>query len=258
MVFLEATTVVVWLFGIVLVAWQKPAIHTLSASSPHVIADPYSWIFAFATALTVIIICYQRKWFGNLIAITLGALLISGLLLFVGNLFALIIAIGFVWFERTHRTYLSNNALLLTAILFGTLPIVARLDINTVILALAALSLYDVLGVFASRLIPTLALGAVTSYIPLLLLEPKPNVSWKSAPTLTNTSAIIGSGDIFLPAIMIGVVTFTSGIPSGLITLFGATIGWVLNTLLATIIKTGIPALPLLSAGMIIAYQLFS
>lgn len=256
---LMAGSVLVWLATILLSSIQMPvlnALHVISAENGQTPTTP-DLIFSLAIALIILAVVRRQKIFGIIIAIILAFLTFSGLTLYIGIGLAFSIAIALLLYERLNCSFLSNDLFVFVSVLFGSLPIGISYPIEFVILILITVSVYDVIGVFLTRFIPTLARGAVEGDVPLLLFAPRNSTLWQERPTMKNTAAILGAGDVFLPAIFLSAVTFTYGIPLGVATLAGAVIGSILNLALAAAIRTGIPAIPMLAAGMLAAYFLF-
>jgi len=214
------------------------------------------FLLGLALALILVVLWRRRRSFGTMVAMFLAFLLFSGLTLFVGASAGFFLATGLVLWERRHRSFMSNNLLLLAAVTLGAIPIGLTYPIAMLMFILVFLSLYDLLGVFATHFIPRLAGAAVRAEVPLGLLAPRASVSWWQAPKLENSSALLGSGDLFLPAIFLAAVTANHDIPLALLVFGGALLGGVVNFLLALIIRSGIPAMPLLTVGMIVAYYL--
>jgi presenilin-like A22 family membrane protease len=256
---LQSLCALLWLVGLFLIAGQAPALRLLVArtQAETIELSLAQWLLAFAVAFAALYFLYTSRLFGHLIAASLGFIMLPMLSLLVGDLIALLGAFALILFERTRRSYLSNNLLLSLAVIFGAIPIAASYSLELILLLLFVFSIYDVLGVFATRVIPALARGAIAFNLPLLLLVPRATVPWQAKPTSENAAAVIGGGDLFLPMLMIGAVTFGSGIPLGLATLAGAMFGWVMNLGLAAVVRTGIPALPMLTVGMMVAYFSF-
>jgi hypothetical protein len=65
---------------------------------------------------------------------------------------------------------------------------------------------------------------------------------------------MLGAGDLFLPGIFMAAVSFQASPVAALAVFSGAVVGGLMNTFLAVLIRTGIPAMPLLTVGMLWAY----
>ncbi len=256
---LEAGSVLVWLMAIFLSAVRSPVFGALRVLSQEAARELTSLDLAIGLGIAIVVLALIRRTriFGIVVAIVLSFLTFSGLSLYVSVGLAFSVAVALLLYERLNCSFLSNNLFVFVSVLFGALPIGIAYPIEFLVVVLIVVSAYDVIGVFLTRFIPTLALGAIVTDVPLLVLAPRTDVSWKERPTIRKASAVLGVGDVFLPALFLSAVTFAHGIPLGLITLAGAIIGGLLNTALAVTIRTGIPAVPLLAAGMTAAYFLF-
>ena len=214
--------------------------------------------FVISLAITLLLLFFliRKRLFAPFVSILLGFLIFSGSVFFFGVELAFFLSAALILYERMSRSFLSNNVLIFAAASFGAIPFAITYGPNTFFLLLIFFSIYDVLGVFFTKLIPRLAKAAVEFNIPLLLLAPRENISWRDKTSLANSAAILGAGDLLIPAVTLGSITFFAGIPVALASLLGAIIGAVLNTILAMFIRTGIPAIPLMSAGLILAFFL--
>lgn len=255
---LMASGMLVWLLIIFLAGMTAPQISEAmrQASGQAAQVGPWDFLFALAIAFSILYLIRRKHFFGTFVAMILAFLIFGGSAIFLGVEPAFFLAVGLLLYERGHRSFLANNLFILTAVLFGSLPIGLGYSIELIILVLIIISIYDVLGVFATRFIPRLAVSAVERDVPLLLLAPRANIAWKALPRLKDSSAMLGAGDLFLPGIFIAAVAFNQSIPVALAVLAGAVIGGLVNTVLATLIRTGIPAMPMLAVGMIIGYYL--
>lgn len=252
------SAVLVWLFAILLAGITTQS--TLNAqayiATQSATVGLGDFFLALGMAFVLIYLLHHRSYFGSVVSVILAFLIFSGSAIYFGLELAFFLAAGLMLFERRQRSFISNNLYVLVATLFGAIPLGLAYANELIILILIAVSIYDIGGVFFTRFIPRMATKAVELDVPLLLLAPKATVSWKARPKLKDAVAMLGAGDIFLPAIFLTSVAFFQSIPIALSVLLGAVLGGVANTILASIIKTGIPAMPLLSVGMIIAYYL--
>ncbi|MBU1032481.1 MAG: presenilin family intramembrane aspartyl protease [Patescibacteria group bacterium] len=250
---LAVSGVAVWILTIVLSDKARPLFNYFR-DQPAQEAEPLNLLIAFAVALIILFILRKRFFLGWLISISMALIIFSGASLFVRPEISLLLAVALFLFERFKHSFLSNNLLILVALLAGSITIGLSFPINFLIIVLIFLSVYDIFGVFITRFIPHLAQKAVETNVPLLLLAPDKNVSWLQKPALKNSAALLGAGDIFLPAIFLSAVTFEHSVTISFITFAGALVGVALNSALAVKIKTGIPAMPMLALGLIIAY----
>ncbi|MBU0646493.1 hypothetical protein KJ611_03400 [Patescibacteria group bacterium] len=255
---LIASGMLVWLLIILFASLTSPKIiaslqYVSSQSGQITLLD---FLLSLLIALFILYLVRRRHIFGTLVAMILSFLIFGGAAIYFSVELAFFLAMGLLIYERMYRSFISNNVFILAAVLFGSLPIGLGYSVELIIMVLIIISVYDVLGVFATRFIPRLAATAVEQNVPLLLLAPRAHIAWKAKPNLKDSSAMLGAGDLFLPGIFIAAVSFSHTIPVALAVLAGAIIGGLINTILATVIKTGIPAMPMLAAGMIIGYFL--
>lgn len=255
---LEALGVVIWLATIWLSALPNPLYDLLQSQAVHAEDENGILQIVAGVVIAVIALVFMKRFdfFGTFVSGLLGFMIFSGLTLFVNPFVAVGFAILMVLFERKERSYTSNNTLLLIAILFGAIPLGATYGIEFLIWIVVVLSIYDIFGVFVTRFIPNLAKQAAERHVPLLLIAPKPDIAWRDEPELKNTAAMLGAGDVFMPAIFISSATINLGIQTALWITLGAVVGILGNTLLAKKIKTGIPAMPMLAIGMLVAYAI--
>lgn len=221
---------------------------------------PITWGGLFVSivlAIAIFLILYKQHLLGNFAAILLGFLGFTGAVLYLGAEISFFLAVCLILYERMHHGFLSNNLLIAFAVVFGSIPIGISYGPEPLILALLFFSIYDIGGVFLTRFIPHLARRSVEYRIPLLLIAPKAHIKWTDRPTLTASASILGAGDLFLPAFFIASVTVFVSVPAALLVLLGALLGAIGNTILASLIRTGIPAIPLMTIGMITAFYLF-
>jgi len=255
---LELAAVLLWLVAILLTAWRLPLFLEIQRLLALEAAAPAGGeiFLAFVIALIILIFFHKQTFFATIVSILLSYMTFSGALLFMGTEAAFLLAVSILLYQKLSHTFLSNNLLVAAGVLFGAIPIALGFEPVMVVFILAVFSVYDVIGVFLTKFIPTLAHRAVQYELPLIWLAPRAHVSWHAIPSSERVAAMMGAGDVFLPAIFITSVTLAGGVPMGLLVLFGAVIGWTLNNFLSWIVRGGIPAMPLLAVGMIAAYYL--
>ena len=250
---LALSSLSVWVLAIVLSFFLRP-VHQLLLQLPAKDLDPLNLFLSFLVALIVLVLFREKQFFGWLIALSLALIIWSGAGLFLPLELAFVLAAGLFLLERYRHSFLTNNLFLLVALLMGSLTVGLRFPVNLLIYVLIFLSVYDVIGVFLTHFIPRIARQAVETNLPLLLLAPTKKTGWLSHPHLKNSAAILGAGDIFMPAIFISAVTLNHNLLIAVNVFLGATLGILLNTLLALRIRTGIPAMPLLALCMIAVF----
>lgn len=216
---LMTSGMLVWLLIIFLASLISP---TIPASIQHVTAQSselgvLDFLLSLIIALFILYLVRRRHIFGTFVAMILCFLIFGGAAIYLSAELAFFLAVGLLMYERLHRSFVSNNLLILVAVLFGSLPIGLGYSVELIILILVIISVYDVLGVFATRFIPRLAVSAVEQNVPLLLLAPKAHISWRAKPILKDSSAMLGAGDLFLPGIFIAAVAFSHAIPVALV-----------------------------------------
>lgn len=252
---LTSSSLSVWLLTVALSFYLRP-VYELLLELPTENISPLNLLLSFLAALIVLVLFRKKHFFGWFISLSLALIIFSGASLFIKPELALILAAGLFLLERYRHSFLTNNIFLLTALLLGSITVGLRFPVNLLIYILFFLSVYDVIGVFLTRFIPRLARQSVETNIPLLLLTPSGKTGWLARPHLKNSAAMLGAGDIFMPAIFLSAVTFSHDLTAAISVFLGAVLGILLDTLLAVYIRTGIPAMPLLALGMIAAYWL--
>lgn len=256
---LECGSALVWLLGILLAAYNTATLKTIQEILVSQAPAPTGGelLVSFLIGLVLLVTLHKQRSFGLAVVVILGYMTFSGLSFVMGIGLAFLVASVLMLYHLRHHSYLSNNALLAAAALFGSFPLALGFSVNMLILILIFFSVYDVIGVFATHFIPNLAHRAVELKLPLLFAAPRPHVAWKSPLEGKTVSALLGAGDVFLPTIFITSVVINEGPDRGLAVLFGTLIGWILNNILAAMVRTGIPAMPLLTVGMLIGYFAF-
>jgi presenilin-like A22 family membrane protease len=250
---LSFSSLTVWILAIVLSFFLRP-VHQLLLQLPAEDLNPLNLFLSFSVALIVLVLFRKKQFFSWLIALSLALIIFSGASLFLPLELALVLAAGLFLLERYRHSFLTNNLFLLTALLAGGITVGLRFPVQLLIYVLIFLSVYDVIGVFLTHFIPRIARQSVETNVPLLLLAPGKRISWLAHPHLKNSAAVLGAGDIFMPAIFISAITFNHNSIVAINVLLGAALGILLNTWLAMRIRTGIPAMPLLALCMIVVY----
>src|SRR3989338_7867305 len=169
--FLEATGILVWLASIVLVSGRQAAYFL---NREIILYQIPFFQFSFLIILLTFLILY-------FLSQTLRRQKLSG------TLIALVFT--FLIFERLHRSYFSNNLFLVATVLFAGITFGVQYSAGLLFFVLLLLSIYDVLGVFATDFIPKLAEKTIQHDTPLLLLAPIKNNDWFHYPSLNNSAA---------------------------------------------------------------------
>jgi len=255
---LELLAILVWLVAILFTSLRAPFFLELQRLLAAEQAAPGGGdlFLSFIIALIILIFLHRQQFFAMAVAILLSYMVFGGASLFVGTIAAFLLAVSLLLYQQLSHHFISNNALVVAAVLFGAFPIALGFSPVLIVFILIVFSVYDVIGVFFTNFIPNLAHRAIQYEIPLVLLAPRAHQSWKSIPSSDRVAAILGAGDVFLPAIFISSVTLEGGVPLGLAVVLGAACGWVANNVLSWMVRGGIPAMPLLTVGMIAAYYL--
>ena len=254
---LETWVVLVWLAGIYLCLLFAPLLAQARTALARISESPDAGdlLISFTIAIVIFAFLHKQKYFGLIISVVLAYMIFGGATLFFGETLAFLLAVGLVLYQPGSHSFLSNNLLVSFGVLFGAFPVALEFSMDFVIFILLAFSVYDVVGVFLTNFIPNLAARAVESRIPLLLFAPRPKADWRDEPGAQSVAAMVGAGDLFLPLILLITLTTTQGFPAALIVLLGAVCGWGMNTILSAMIQGGIPAMPMLTVGMLIAYH---
>lgn len=255
---LEACVVGSWLFVILLTGMKRD----LFLSLQELIARTATSVtlgelfLSIILALAILLVLVRRHLLGVFTSMLLGFLGFTGAVLFLGAELSFFLSVGLILFERMRRSFLSNNLLILFAVMFGAVPVGISYAPEAILFVLFLFCIYDVAGVFLSSFIPHLARKSIEYRIPLLFVAPRAATTWSESPNTKNSASILGAGDAFLPAFLLSSVTLFASPFVAIAVLLGALLGTLGNTILAMYIKTGIPALPLMTVGMIIAYYL--
>lgn len=247
-----------WLFGIFFFYLPLPkssvAIGRLSGQP-----SPYDALVIVLSVIAALIIFYwlrRRHSLAPAVAVLLGIIIFSTLIVFVEPLVALAVVVLLVYVERAYRSFVTNNLLVILGVLAATFSFVGSYTTNFLLILLALFALYDIVAVFLVKAIPKVAQSAAENGMPLLLYVPKKKISWFSQPRLETISSMMGAGDLFIPLLFLTTVSLQFGWPTALCSFFGAVLGSGSNLLLIKKIKSGIPAIPFLAVGLATGYFL--
>lgn len=259
-VLLELMSAALWLVGIFFFYLPIPESPTALSTNFGIAGgadDSSSILFGFLIGLIILYFFRKKTGLGIFVSILLGLMIFSTASVFIPPIVALSISVLFVFVERAYRSFCTSNTLVLMGVLAGALPLAVYYKTDFLIILVVLVSFYDIAGVIFTTFIPTIAKSAADKGIPLLISAPKKGTSWLAKQNLKNTSAIMGAGDLLIPLLFLTAVSTQFNTNFALICLAGALIGNLLNILLLTKIKRGIPAMPLIAAGMLIMYYLF-
>lgn len=253
-------TFVLWLLGIFF--FELPIARTsVVASAPvqaqsSLLQDAPALLLMVIAALVLMYFLRKKKFVAPVVSVMMGLLVFSSLSVFVGPAVAFCASALLVFVERAYRSFLANDLFVFAGVFAAAASFAASYQTDFLLTLLWIFATYDLIGVFGTRLIPKVAFGAVATGVPLLLCAPKADARWRDTPSLDTTAAVIGAGDLFLPLMFLMSVSAQFGPVRALWCFLGAAIGSYANLHAAKMIKTGIPAMPLLTAGIAVAYFL--
>jgi len=254
---LQVLTFITWIIGMIVVSTLPEPVHSGLVGAPTTVTASDILIVAifFLVFLIVLYLLRNTKAFTIIITVLLALLMLGTVSLLIPYFYALIFVISLTLVVITYPTFAFNNLFVLLAVLAASLPIGLAYSPMILFFLLIFLSIYDVIGVFKTSFIPNLARSAVSQHAPVIIVAPTKLKQWLKRPSMRNIKALLGAGDIFVPLIfLISVIEHHNNPLLGFWVFIGAVIGSLVNILLLARIKKGIPALPLIVAGMFAAY----
>lgn len=254
---LQALTFITWIVGMIIVSTLPEPVHSGLVGAPTTVTPTDILIVAifFLVFLITLYTLRNTKAFTIIITVLLALLLLGTASLLISYFYALLLVISLTLIVITYPTFAFNNLFVFLAVLAASLPIGLAYTPMALFFLLIFLSIYDVIGVFKTSFIPNLARSAVTQHAPVIIMAPAKFKAWFERPSMSNIKALLGAGDIFVPLIfMISVIEHHANPLLGLWVFIGAVIGSLANILLLARIEKGVPALPLIVAGMFAAY----
>lgn len=212
-----------------------------------------SFFLSFVIALLLLFVLRHNKWFGHVISVSAASLIFSGLTLFINPVLALLIAIVLWAWERTARTYLVNGIFVTALAVFAGLWISVWYQAPFLLIAFVFLSIYDVLGVFFSMMIPKLALQAIAIHAPLIFAVPQKRSDWLQTIAHAKPAAIIGVGDALFPAALVASSVIHRGWEPTLPLIGGLMIGLLIAMVVARF-RHVVPLFPFLCVGAMVGW----
>jgi len=257
---LELATFAFWLMGILF--FYLPLPHPPSEAAPELstqtelFADGLTLVIAVAATLTIFYLLRRRHFLAPIVSVLMGSMIFTTASAFTSVAIGAAIAALLVYLERAYRSFLTNNLLVYLAVFAGAIPFALSYSADFLLTLLWIFSVYDVIGVFMTRMIPRVAFAAVDTGIPLLIAAPKSGHAWHEKPEMKNAAAIMGAGDLFLPLLFLMAVSVQFGITRAFAAFAGVIIGSFINLHIAIRFNLGIPAMPFLAAGLAAGYLL--
>jgi presenilin-like A22 family membrane protease len=260
MLTLELLSLMTWLLGILFFHLPLPrssaAVEASETVQPAFLSDAPTILLTVLVALFLLYLLRKVRAVGLVVSILLGFLIYGTLAVFVEPPVAFSLTVMIVYIDRAYRSFVTNNALVLLGVFAAAMPFSLYYETDFLLTLLAIFAVYDIFGVVFTRLIPQVAMGAVRAGAPLLLMIPKMPARWRDRPTPEATAALMGAGDVFLPLLFLTAVSVQFGVPRALLCALGAVVGNACNLIVLSRMKTGIPAMPFLAAGIAVAYLL--
>ncbi|MBU0531689.1 MAG: presenilin family intramembrane aspartyl protease [Candidatus Uhrbacteria bacterium] len=254
---LQVLTFITWIVGMIIVSTLPESVHSGFVGAPATVTftDILIASLFFLAFLVLLYLLRNTRAFTIIITVLLALLMLGTATLLIPYFYALILVISLALIVITYPTFALNNLFVFLAVLAASLPIGLAYTPLTLFFPLVFLSVYDVIGVFKTSFIPNLARSAIYQHTPVIILAPAKFKEWLKRPGMRNIKALLGAGDIFVPLIFLISVIEHHGNPLlGGWVFIGAVIGSLTNILLLAQIKKGVPALPLIVAGMFVAY----
>ncbi|HBR80395.1 MAG: hypothetical protein UX09_C0041G0004 [Candidatus Uhrbacteria bacterium GW2011_GWE2_45_35] len=253
---LEALCFTVWLASIFFFYLPLPesTVATARLSGEQTSTDILTIMLSVILALILFYWLRRRRALAPVVAVLFGIIIYNTLVIFVEPLVALTVSILLVYLERSYRSFVSSNLLVIIGVFSAAISFAGSFSVKFLLILLGVFSLYDVVGVFFIKAIPKVAQNAAKIGIPLLLLVPKKAKDIFKVPTPGNIASIMGTGDLFIPLLFLTAVSIQFGRPVALVAFAGAVLGSLGNIILVRKFKGGIPAIPLIAAGLVIGY----
>ncbi|MDP2630159.1 MAG: presenilin family intramembrane aspartyl protease [Candidatus Uhrbacteria bacterium] len=220
----------------------------------------FLFLFFSATAFFLLLFYVTKR--GSVYRVVFALLIALGLIklfelvfpLGFSSVLAIIFLIGFflvpaVW---THD-------LIVVLVSAGIAPVLSgQFSEHTAVLLLIILSVYDVIAVFVTRHMMTLAHEMIRHQASFALFIPERvrDFGANIASVVPGSGfLIVGGGDIILPLIALSTVARTS-MTAALYGMVGTLVGLFINHLFLTLSRRPLPALPLLTVGTLIGIQI--
>lgn len=195
---------------------------------------------------------------GSMITVGVGTMVFLNAVLGVDAITSFLAAVSLMIIAQTTQALWYHNGLILIGLLGLGLALGSTFSPGVFLGLLIVLSIYDLFAVF-SNFIPNLVHQMAKNHEPIyvLLLIPQ---TWREWFLLNKKSRlrVIGTGDIFAPLLFLTALAGSGQVTLAWICFVGAVFGVLGNIALmqSNHFKRGIPALPLLTVGIIVAQVL--
>ncbi len=195
---------------------------------------------------------------GSIITVGVGTMVFFNAVVGIDAVSSFLAAVLLVVFAQTIRALWYHNGLIVLGLLGLGLALGSMFSAEVFLGLLVILSIYDLIAV-RSGFIPNLVHDMAKKHEPIyvLLLIPQTWPEWISL-NKKSRLRVIGTGDIFAPLLLLAALAGSGQVTAAWICFFGAVFGVIGNIALihSEHFKRGIPALPLVTIGVLIAYVL--
>lgn len=252
---------VVWILPWILSIGIAASRGAIAPEAPMVEGAPVAITLQFVLTL-IILLLFIRLFgirllsYGSIITIGLGLLVLLNLVVGIHSVLAVALTIVLVFLAQASRSLLIHNAVILGGLLGLGLLVGGSLKPTTFLILLVVLAVYDLIAVF-SGFIPNLVKSMKKGGMPIfVLLQIPEKLSEWVRPTAKTHVRVIGTGDIFAPMLLMTSLAAVGQVSAAWWVFGGAVVGVVADLYIITHYrqKLGIPALPTIVVGIIIAY----
>lgn len=226
------------------------------------------WRIALYILIGTAVILLISKFFVRIRSISLRALFIialfGGTQVFLGAFFSFymsfIIALFLLLYRIVRPSIFAHNILIIFACagVAGVLGI--SVTVESAVLLLIILSVYDVIAVYQTRHMVYLATHMIASQAFLGFIIPESLVSYTtkiSQARVNEGFMFLGGGDIVLPSVF-AVSALSVNVLASLFVIIGAVCAIVVNHYILIKTNRPLPALPLMACGMIIFFYFYT
>lgn len=229
---------------------------------PPISPNPYSaaGIFLGLVAVSTFIVFLIIKYLGwKPIKIFFAFVLFAGILpifdLFLPAYASLGLTLGIIALRFLRPSIISHNLAIAISIAGVSAYLALTLNVLTVILILAGLSIYDLIAVFKTKHMIKLAKSMMRGGVPLSIVAPRALKVEEKEDKVYEVSQL-GTGDVALPLVFSITVLVEYGMVSALIVSLSALAGLLIAFLWISKLKKPIPALPPISILSLIGFIL--
>lgn len=218
---------------------------------------------AIATVVFLLLAKFRHKLFrGRVLRVLFWFTLALGLLVFwesfLPSIPALILTLALLWWRGQKPSLLNHNILVGLASAGVGAVLGLGLTPGQVVMLLAILALYDIVAVYVTKHMVTIAKAMIEEKTVIGLILPEPGQTFRAHPVQALPGQgfmILGAGDLVFPLVMVAAVG-VADISRGLIVLAFALAGFALMQFIfrSQRLRRPMPALPPLALAVIVGY----